>query len=51
MDLTSHEQPTWPFQPSHLPDHGKRIEAAIRWVTERGYRPVFFHEGFVGGLQ
>jgi hypothetical protein len=49
MDLTTHEQPTWPFWRGHLPDHAKRIETAIRWVTERGYQPVFFHEGFLGG--
>jgi hypothetical protein len=22
---------------------------AIHWVTEHGYKPVFFHEGFLGG--
>ena len=49
MDLTSHEQPFWPFWQGHLPDHEKRLEAAIRWVTEHGYKPVFFHEGFIGG--
>ena len=49
MDLTTHEQPTWPFWRGHLPDHGKRIETAIRWVTEHGYKPVLFHEGFLGG--
>jgi len=25
--------------------------AAIRWVTEHGYKPVFFHEGFLGGRE
>ena len=27
----------------------ERLDAAIRWVTEQGYKPVFFHEGFLGG--
>jgi hypothetical protein len=51
MDLTTHEQPTWPFWRGYLPDHGKRIETAIHWVTEHGYKPVFFHEGFIGGRE
>jgi hypothetical protein len=51
MDLFTHEQYFWPFYFHHIPDHAKRIETAIRWVTERGYKPVFFHEGFLGGRQ
>jgi hypothetical protein len=49
MDLFTHEQYFWPFYKHYLPDHPQRIEAAIRWVTEHGYKPVFFHEGFLGG--
>jgi hypothetical protein len=49
MDLFTHEQYFWPFYIRHLPDHAQRLDAAIRWVTERGYKPVFFHEGFLGG--
>ncbi len=49
MDLFTHEQYFWPFYMNYIPDHPKRIETAIRWVTERGYKPVFFHEGFLGG--
>jgi hypothetical protein len=49
MDLFTHEQYFWPFYMNYIPDHPQRIETAIRWVTERGYRPVFFHEGFLGG--
>jgi len=48
MDLFTHEQYFWPFYSHYLPDHGKRLEVAIRWVTEHGYEPVFFHEGFLG---
>jgi len=46
MDLTTHEQPFWGDQ---FPDQSQRVETAIRWVTQRGYKPVFFHEGFLGG--
>ena len=49
MDLFTHEQYFWPFYFHYLPDHAQRVERAIRWVTERGYRPVFFHEGLLGG--
>ncbi len=49
MDLFTHEQYFWPFYPNYLPDHPQRLDAAIRWVTEHGYEPVFFHEGFLGG--
>ena len=48
MDLFTHEQYFWPFYSNHIPDHFKRLDVAIRWVTERGYEPVFYHEGFLG---
>jgi hypothetical protein len=48
MDLFTHEQYFWPFYSNYLPDHFQRLEVAVRWVTERGYKPVFFHEGFMG---
>jgi hypothetical protein len=48
MDLFTHEQYFWPFYPNYLPDHFQRLEVAVRWVTERGYKPVFFHEDFLG---
>jgi hypothetical protein len=51
MDLFTHEQYFWPFYYHYIPDHAQRVEAAIRWVTERGYKPVFFHEGFLGGRE
>ena len=49
MDLFTHEQYFWPFYMNYIPDHPQRVETAIRWVTDRGYKPVFFHEGFLGG--
>ena len=48
MDLLTHEQYFWPFYHNYLPDHPQRMDAAIRWVTENGYEPVFLHEGFLG---
>jgi len=49
MDLFTHEQYFWPFYINYIPDHPQRIETAIRWCTEHGYKPVFYHEGFLGG--
>lgn len=48
MDLFTHEQYFWPFYSQYLPDHAQRLDAAIRWVTEHGYKPVHFHKGFLG---
>lgn len=48
MDLFTHEQYFWPFYQNYLPDHFQRLDTAIRWVSEHGYIPVFFHEGFLG---
>ncbi len=48
MDLFTHEQYFWPFYVNYIPDHAQRLDATIRWVTEHGYKPVFYHEGFLG---
>ncbi len=48
MDLFTHEQYFWDFYSNYIPDHAQRLDAGIRWVTEHGYKPVFFHEGFMG---
>ncbi|NLX54355.1 MAG: hypothetical protein GXY58_04515 [Planctomycetaceae bacterium] len=48
FDLFTHEQYFWPFYSHYIPDHADRLDRAIRWVTEQGYKPVFFHEGFLG---
>ena len=49
IDLFTHEQYFWPFYQNYVPDHFQRLDTAIRWVTEHGYAPVFFHEGLLGG--
>jgi len=49
MDLFTHEQYFWPFYHNYIPDHPQRLDVAIRWVTEHGYKPVFLHEGLLGG--
>jgi hypothetical protein len=48
IDLMTHEQHFWPFYHAHRPDHFERLDKTFRWVTEHGYKPVFFHEGFLG---
>ncbi len=49
MDLFTHEQYFWPFYHNYIPDHPQRLDVAIHWVTDHGYKPVFLHEGFLGG--
>jgi len=49
VNLLTHEQYFWPFYSNYLPDHPKRVEAAIGWATDHGYQPTFFHEGLLGG--
>lgn len=48
MDLSTHEQYFWPFYANYRPDHFERLDATIRFCSERGYEPVFSHEGFLG---
>lgn len=51
LDLFTHEQYFWSFYGNYLPDHPQRLDTAIRWATDHGYKPVFFHEGFLGGRE
>ena len=51
MDIFTHEQYFWPFYKAYLPDHAQRLDTALRYVSERGYEPVFFHQGFLGGKE
>lgn len=51
VDMLTHEQYFWPFYAHYLPDHAERLDAAIRFVTERQYKPVFLHEGLLGAAE
>ncbi len=51
MDLFTHEQYFFPSYFNYKTDHFKRVESAIRFCTQQGYDPVFFHEGFLGGKE
>lgn len=46
IDLMTHEQYFWKFYPSYIPDHFERLDRALSWVTENGYKPIFLHESF-----
>lgn len=48
IGLASHEQYSFNYYPAYLPDHFERIETAVRFLTEHGYKPVFFHDGLLG---
>jgi hypothetical protein len=48
MELMIHEQYFYPDYVAYEPDYRQRVETAIRWVTEKGYKPVFYSDGFLG---
>ncbi len=48
MELMIHEQYFYPDYRAWEPDFRERVETALEWVTQRGYRPVFFAEGVAG---
>ncbi len=48
MELLIHEQYFYPDYINYQPDFKDKVETAIRWATERGYKPVFYGEGFIG---
>lgn len=48
MELIIHEEYFDPDYRGYEPDYRQRVERAIEWVTRRGYKPVFFGEGFLG---
>jgi hypothetical protein len=49
IDLLTHEQYFWPFYQVYLPDHAERMDRAIGFLTQHGYKPVFLQDGFLGG--
>lgn len=48
MELMIHEQYFYPAYRAYEPDFRERVERAIDFVHRRGYRPVFYEEGFIG---
>lgn len=48
LELMIHEQYFYPHYVAYQPDFRQKVERAIEWATRRGYRPVFFEEGFLG---
>jgi hypothetical protein len=52
MELLIHEQYFRPDLPRHFqPDVQRKVIAALEWVTERNYRPVFWGDGFLGSAE
>jgi hypothetical protein len=44
LELMIHEQYFSPTYPAYQPDAWQKVEAAVRWASERGYAPVFYGE-------
>jgi hypothetical protein len=51
MELMIHEQYFHPTYSAYIPEYAERCETAVRWVTERGYAPVFYGDGFIGNTR
>jgi hypothetical protein len=48
LELMIHEQYFYPSYRSYQPDFKQRVETTIAWAAKKGYKPVFFGEGFFG---
>jgi sugar lactone lactonase YvrE len=48
LELMIHEQYFHRDYVHFEPDYRERVERAIAWVTEHGYKPVFYSDGFLG---
>ena len=48
LHLLSHEQYSYPFYESYLPDHDQRLTLTVKMLAEAGFEFVFFNEGFLG---
>lgn len=48
VELLIHEQYFRKELRCYQPDVQERVARALRWVTERGYEPVFWGDGFLG---
>ena len=48
IELMIHEQYFYQDYVAYEPDYRQRVERAIEWVTQHGYKPVFYSEGFLG---
>jgi hypothetical protein len=48
MELMIHEQYFYPDYRAYELDFRLRVERALEWVTRKGYRPVFYSQGFLG---
>lgn len=48
LDFLTHEQYFWPFYFNYLPDHWDRLDRMFRFATDRGYKPVFINDPWLG---
>ena len=48
LDLSSHEQYSFPGYFNYLPDHMQRLDETCKAATELGYQSVFFADGLLG---
>lgn len=51
LELLIHEQYFREELHFFQPDVQQKVETALRWVTDRGYQPCFWGEGFLGSVR
>ncbi len=51
INIAGHEQYWWPFYKNFVPDIYERWATALRFVVERGYKPIWIEDGFFGGVE
>jgi hypothetical protein len=51
VNIAGHEQYWWPFYKNYKKDNFDRWEAALRYITERGYKPIWIEDGFFGSVE
>jgi hypothetical protein len=44
MDLLIHEQYFYPFYKNYQPDFRQKVTTAIKWASDKGYKPAFLSE-------
>lgn len=49
VNIAGHEQYWWPFYKNFKEDNFDRWDAALRYITEQNYKPIWIEDGFFGG--
>ncbi len=51
IEMMIHEQYFWPDFRGHQPDAQDKVIAGLEWLAERGYKSVWYEDGFLGATE